>query len=176
MPFTMSHDRFSNTMFILLVFTRGVTLKTHQWVRSTWFVWMHRIVFVFLTEVLPGLICFSVKSLEVLCKTIAGVVGEVLSVDQDKADCLEGFFFSLTLWPLPHLMSCSFFQTIQWLNIFFCFTPCKILWKCKSLIGWDACWPTIALVVWCIIYHLFFPLSFEWIVLFPHSLFSYWTA
>lgn len=53
---------------------------------------MHRIVFVFLTEVLPGLICFSVKSLEVLCKTIAGVVGEVLSVDQDKADCLEGFF------------------------------------------------------------------------------------
>lgn len=79
----------SNTMFILLVFTQGVTLaKTHQWVRSTWFVWMHRRVW-FLTEVSPGLMCFSVKSLEVLCKT---VVGEVLSVG--KADCLGNFFFS----------------------------------------------------------------------------------
>jgi len=29
-------------MFILLGFTQGVTLQTHLWVRSTWFVWMHR--------------------------------------------------------------------------------------------------------------------------------------
>lgn len=94
-------------MFILLVFTRVVTLvKTHQWMRSTWFVWMHRRVFVFLTEVSPGLMCFSVKSLEVLCKTIAGVVGEVLSVG--KANCLGVFFFPHTPWPLLNLMSCSF--------------------------------------------------------------------
>lgn len=120
-----------------------------------------------------------------LCKDSGSVVllqvfvGEVLSVNQDKADCLEVFFyfFSHTL-AITTLDVLFFPQTIQWLKMFFCFTPCKILWKCKSLIGWDACWSTIALVVRCIIYHLFFFffLSFEWIVLFPHSLFSYWTA
>lgn len=99
-------------MFILLVFTRGVTLvKTLQWVRSTRFVWMHRRVR-FLTKVSPGLMCFSVKSLEVLCKTIAGVVGEDLIVG--KADCL-GYFFSSHTLAITQLDVLFFHsQTIQW--------------------------------------------------------------
>lgn len=67
-------------MFILLVFTRGVTLVNSI---SGWFGCTEEFV---LTEMSPGQMCFSVKSLEVLCKkSFASVVGEVLSVV--KADC-----------------------------------------------------------------------------------------
>jgi len=63
-----------------------------------------------------------------------------------------GFFFLSHTLVIDVLFFLS--QTIQWLKMLFCFTPCKILWKCKSLMGRDACWPTIALVVLCIMYHL----------------------
>lgn len=60
----------------------------------------------FLFELSSGLMCFSMKSLEVLCKA---VVGEVLSVD--KADCF-GFVLPFTLRPLLNLMSIFLSQTI----------------------------------------------------------------
>ncbi len=65
---------------------------------------------------------------------------------------LLGFFsYTQAISQLNVLLFLS--QTIQRLKLV-CFTSCQLLWKCKSLIDWDVCWPTIALVP-CIIYHLF---------------------
>lgn len=77
-------------MFILLVFTRGVSLvkSISECDQHGWFGCTEEFV---LTEMSPGQMCSSVNSLEVLCKKtkktifFTSVVGEVLSVG--KADC-----------------------------------------------------------------------------------------